>query len=224
MVTLIKPFSLKFPNPYSLSFIHSLSVSQSFNRYSMHVRLLLCQALLLLCCDCWPCTVSTTNGFCMYFLLGKKGQTVIFFFFPERTFWFLMTFHWMVLHCHCLCSSSEAAPDESDQMLGEVEALSVELKHYIQEDNWRFEQEVEEWEEEQSCKIPQMESSTSSASQDFSTSQGSQEDRSHQWASGARAAPPQAARAPQLLEWCRVRTVSFRSRWHCTTCWNNLWL
>lgn len=56
-------------------------------------------------------------------------------------------------------------------MLGELEALSVELKHYIQEDNWRFEQEVEEWEEEQSCKIPQMES-TNSTSQDFSTPQG----------------------------------------------------
>ncbi|XP_037697424.1 ubiquitin carboxyl-terminal hydrolase 28 isoform X4 [Choloepus didactylus] len=67
--------------------------------------------------------------------------------------------------------NAEAAPNESDQMLGEVDALSVELKHYIQEDNWRFEQEVEEWEEEQSCKIPQMESSTSSSSQDFSTSQ-----------------------------------------------------
>ncbi|XP_037007211.2 ubiquitin carboxyl-terminal hydrolase 28 isoform X7 [Artibeus jamaicensis] len=67
--------------------------------------------------------------------------------------------------------NTEAAPNESDQMLGELEALSVELKHYIQEDNWRFEQEVEEWEEEQSCKIPQMESSTNSASQDFSTSQ-----------------------------------------------------
>ncbi|XP_034521689.1 ubiquitin carboxyl-terminal hydrolase 28 isoform X7 [Ailuropoda melanoleuca] len=66
--------------------------------------------------------------------------------------------------------NAEAAPSESDQMLGEVDALSVELKHYIQEDNWRFEQEVEEWEEEQSCKIPQMESSTSSASQDFSPS------------------------------------------------------
>uniref|UniRef100_UPI00320C01DA Ubiquitin carboxyl-terminal hydrolase 28 n=1 Tax=Homo sapiens TaxID=9606 RepID=UPI00320C01DA len=52
--------------------------------------------------------------------------------------------------------NAEAAPTESDQM-SEVEALSVELKHYIQEDNWRFEQEVEEWEEEQSCKIPQME-------------------------------------------------------------------
>ncbi|KAF6334664.1 ubiquitin specific peptidase 28 [Rhinolophus ferrumequinum] len=67
--------------------------------------------------------------------------------------------------------NAEVAPNESDQMLGELEALSVELKHYIQEDNWRFEQEVEEWEEEQSCKIPQMESSTNSSSQDFSTSQ-----------------------------------------------------
>nr|XP_031526363.1 ubiquitin carboxyl-terminal hydrolase 28 isoform X8 [Vicugna pacos] len=67
--------------------------------------------------------------------------------------------------------NAEAAPNDLGQMLGEVEALSVELKHYIQEDNWRFEQEVEEWEEEQSCKIPQMESSTSSASQDFSPSQ-----------------------------------------------------
>ncbi|XP_064338133.1 ubiquitin carboxyl-terminal hydrolase 28 isoform X5 [Camelus dromedarius] len=67
--------------------------------------------------------------------------------------------------------NAEAAPNELGQMLGEVEALSVELKHYVQEDNWRFEQEVEEWEEEQSCKIPQMESSTSSASQDFSPSQ-----------------------------------------------------
>ncbi|XP_075858638.1 ubiquitin carboxyl-terminal hydrolase 28 isoform X3 [Microcebus murinus] len=68
--------------------------------------------------------------------------------------------------------NAEAAPNESDQM-SEVESLSVELKHYIQEDNWRFEQEVEEWEEEQSCKIPQMESSTNSSSQDFSTSQES---------------------------------------------------
>ncbi|XP_072585876.1 ubiquitin carboxyl-terminal hydrolase 28 isoform X10 [Vulpes vulpes] len=66
--------------------------------------------------------------------------------------------------------NAETAPSEPDQMLGEVDALSVELKHYIQEDNWRFEQEVEEWEEEQSCKIPQMDSSTSSASQDFSPS------------------------------------------------------
>ncbi|XP_068936697.1 ubiquitin carboxyl-terminal hydrolase 28 isoform X2 [Petaurus breviceps papuanus] len=64
--------------------------------------------------------------------------------------------------------TAEAAAAEPDQMLKEVEALSVELKHYIQEDNWRFEQEVEEWEEQQSCKIPQIESSTTSESQDFS--------------------------------------------------------
>ncbi|XP_012932106.1 ubiquitin carboxyl-terminal hydrolase 28 isoform X10 [Heterocephalus glaber] len=67
--------------------------------------------------------------------------------------------------------NAETASNESDQMIGELEALSVELRHYIQEDNWRFEQEVEEWEEEQSCKIPQMESSSSSASQEFSSTQ-----------------------------------------------------
>ncbi|XP_028617934.1 ubiquitin carboxyl-terminal hydrolase 28 isoform X1 [Grammomys surdaster] len=75
--------------------------------------------------------------------------------------------------------SAEAAPNESDQTAGEVEALSVELRQYIQEDNWRFEQEVEEWEEEQSCKIPQMESSPNSSSQDFSTSQESSATSSH---------------------------------------------
>lgn len=77
---------------------------------------------------------------------------------------------------HC---NAESAPNELDQMSGEVEALSVELKHYIQEDNWRFEQEIEEWEEEQSCKIPQMDSSTSSASQEFSPSQESSVASSH---------------------------------------------
>ncbi|XP_076781197.1 ubiquitin carboxyl-terminal hydrolase 28 isoform X7 [Arvicanthis niloticus] len=75
--------------------------------------------------------------------------------------------------------NAEVAPNESDQTAGEVEALSVELRQYIQEDNWRFEQEVEEWEEEQSCKIPQMESSPNSSSQDFSTSQESSAASSH---------------------------------------------
>lgn len=73
---------------------------------------------------------------------------------------------------HCLRSSSEAASGEPDQMSGEVEALPAELKHYVQEDNWKFEREVEEWEGEQSCKVPQMDSSTSSASQDFSATPG----------------------------------------------------
>ncbi|XP_023371838.1 ubiquitin carboxyl-terminal hydrolase 28 isoform X1 [Otolemur garnettii] len=74
--------------------------------------------------------------------------------------------------------NAETAPNESDQ-ISEVDSLSVELKHYIQEDNWRFEQELEEWEEEQSCKIPQMESSTNSSSQDFSPSQDSAVASSH---------------------------------------------
>lgn len=82
-----------------------------------------------------------------------------------------VTVCWFTFLCFN-CIPSEAAPNESDQTAGEVEALSVELRQYIQEDNWRFEQEVEEWEEEQSCKIPQMESSPNSSSQDFSTSQG----------------------------------------------------
>uniref|UniRef100_A0A8C8RX32 ubiquitinyl hydrolase 1 n=2 Tax=Pelusios castaneus TaxID=367368 RepID=A0A8C8RX32_9SAUR len=61
---------------------------------------------------------------------------------------------------------------EMGQFQKEVEALSPELQHYIQEDNWKLEQEVEEWEQEQSCKIPQIEPSTSSESQDFSFDSG----------------------------------------------------
>ena len=95
---------------------------------------------------------------------------------------------------------SEAAPSEPDQMLGEVDALSVELKHYIQEDNWRFEQEVEEWEEEQSCKIPQMDSSTSSASQDFSPSPGTGGGPVFPCSGGVHHAPRQPALALPLTE------------------------
>lgn len=76
--------------------------------------------------------------------------------------------------------SAEASSSESEETAGEVEALSVELRQYIQEDNWRFQQEVEEWEEEQTCKIPQMESSPNSSSQDFSTSQESPAVSSHE--------------------------------------------
>ena len=86
---------------------------------------------------------------------------------------------------------SEASSNESDETAGEVEALSVELRQYIQEDNWRFQQEVEEWEEEQSCKIPQMESSPNSSSQDFSTSQG--------MVRQGLALPPHCARSGQVL-------------------------
>ncbi|NWW44548.1 UBP28 hydrolase, partial [Pedionomus torquatus] len=55
---------------------------------------------------------------------------------------------------------------------GELEALSPELRHYLQEDNWRLEQEAEEWEEEQSCKMPQMEPSPASESQELSSESG----------------------------------------------------
>ncbi|KAF1571717.1 Ubiquitin carboxyl-terminal hydrolase 28, partial [Eudyptes chrysocome] len=61
---------------------------------------------------------------------------------------------------------------EVGQFEKEVEALPLELRHYIQEDNWRLEQEAEEWEEEQSCKIPQMEPSPASESQDLSSESG----------------------------------------------------
>ncbi|XP_035411582.1 ubiquitin carboxyl-terminal hydrolase 28 isoform X4 [Cygnus atratus] len=61
---------------------------------------------------------------------------------------------------------------EVGQFQKEVEALPPELRHYIQEDNWRLEQEAEEWEEEQSCKIPQMEPSAASESQDLSSESG----------------------------------------------------
>ncbi|NXG66648.1 UBP28 hydrolase, partial [Hemiprocne comata] len=61
---------------------------------------------------------------------------------------------------------------ELGQFQKEVEALPLELRHYIQEDNWRLEQEAEEWEEEQSCKIPQMEPSPASESQDLSSESG----------------------------------------------------
>ncbi|NXI27315.1 UBP28 hydrolase, partial [Sterrhoptilus dennistouni] len=72
---------------------------------------------------------------------------------------------------------SHAGADEDEgpearQFQKEVEALSPELKHYIQEDNWRLEQEAEEWDEEQSCKIPQMEPSPTSELQDLSSESG----------------------------------------------------
>lgn len=58
------------------------------------------------------------------------------------------------------------------QFRKEVEDLPLDLRHFIQEDNWRLEQEAEEWEEEQSCKIPQREPSPTSDSQDLSSESG----------------------------------------------------
>ncbi|XP_061449267.1 ubiquitin carboxyl-terminal hydrolase 28 isoform X2 [Rhineura floridana] len=53
----------------------------------------------------------------------------------------------------------------------EVEALPLELQHYIQDDNWRLEQEVAEW-EEQSSKMAQIDQSSSVESQDLSSESG----------------------------------------------------
>ncbi|NXH04291.1 UBP28 hydrolase, partial [Loxia leucoptera] len=68
--------------------------------------------------------------------------------------------------------ADEDGGPEARQLQKEVEALSPELRHYIQEDNWRLEQEAEEWDEEQSCKIPQMEPSPTSELQDLSSESG----------------------------------------------------
>ncbi|NWI35021.1 UBP28 hydrolase, partial [Sula dactylatra] len=68
--------------------------------------------------------------------------------------------------------ADKADGSEGGQFQKEIEALPPELRHYVQEDNWRLEQEAEEWEEEQSCKIPQMEPSPASESQDLSSESG----------------------------------------------------
>ncbi|NXQ87497.1 UBP28 hydrolase, partial [Nyctibius grandis] len=70
------------------------------------------------------------------------------------------------------CVADKDDGSEVGQFQKEVEALPPELRHYIQEDNWRLDQEAEEWEEEQSCKIPQMEPSPASESQDLSSESG----------------------------------------------------
>ncbi|NXF73310.1 UBP28 hydrolase, partial [Sclerurus mexicanus] len=71
----------------------------------------------------------------------------------------------------CVGADEDEGP-EAGLFQKEVEALFPELRCYIQEDNWRLEQEAEEWEEEQSCKIPQMEPSPASESQDVSSESG----------------------------------------------------
>ncbi|XP_050777737.1 ubiquitin carboxyl-terminal hydrolase 28 isoform X3 [Gopherus flavomarginatus] len=68
--------------------------------------------------------------------------------------------------------ADDADDAETGQFQKEVELLPPELQNYIQEDNWRLEQEMEEWEQEQSCKIPQIEPSTPSESQDFTSESG----------------------------------------------------
>ncbi|XP_052553195.1 ubiquitin carboxyl-terminal hydrolase 28 isoform X9 [Tympanuchus pallidicinctus] len=72
--------------------------------------------------------------------------------------------------------AGEGDGSEVGQFQKEVEALPPELRRYIQEDNWRLEQEAEEWEEEQSCKIP----STASESQELSPESGLDPSAAHE--------------------------------------------
>ncbi|XP_031455720.1 ubiquitin carboxyl-terminal hydrolase 28 isoform X3 [Phasianus colchicus] len=72
--------------------------------------------------------------------------------------------------------AGEGDSSEVGQFQKEVEALPPELRRYIQEDNWRLEQEAEEWEEEQSCKIP----STASESQELSPESGLDPSAAHE--------------------------------------------
>ncbi|KAM7137858.1 ubiquitin carboxyl-terminal hydrolase 28 isoform 4-T4 [Macrochelys suwanniensis] len=73
---------------------------------------------------------------------------------------------------HLVADDDDDDDAETGQFQKEVELLPPELQNYIQEDNWRLEQEVEEWEQEQSCKIPQIEPSATSESQDFTSESG----------------------------------------------------
>ena len=65
--------------------------------------------------------------------------------------------------CHSFVDDGEG------QIQKEVDALPLALRRYIQEDNWKLEQELAEW-EEQSSKIPLKDQSTpSSESLDLSS-------------------------------------------------------
>lgn len=112
----------------------------------------------------------------------------------------------VLLLCVSLYASPTFLPDKDDgsevgQFEKEIEALPPELRHYIQEDNWRLEQEAEEWEEEQSCKIPQMEPSPASESQDLSSESGPGNTRS-EFANRVETSNGQLAKTTAVSEPC----------------------
>ncbi|KAL8173535.1 UNVERIFIED_CONTAM: hypothetical protein K2H54_005492, partial [Gekko kuhli] len=74
-----------------------------------------------------------------------------------------------------LFRSAAAEEDYSGHFQREVEVLSAELQRYIQENNWRVEQEMAEWEEEQSCKMAQIEESESSIESQYLSTDSGQE-------------------------------------------------
>ncbi|XP_078538476.1 ubiquitin carboxyl-terminal hydrolase 28 isoform X6 [Lissotriton helveticus] len=62
-----------------------------------------------------------------------------------------------------------SAAAETNHRWANLCGLPSGLKRYVQEDNQRFEQEVEEWEEEQTRKIPQIAPATASESEELSS-------------------------------------------------------
>lgn len=69
-------------------------------------------------------------------------------------------------------SADKGDVSEAGQLQEELDALSPELRHYVQEENWRLEREAEEWDEEQSCRLPPAEPSPASGPQELSSESG----------------------------------------------------
>uniref|UniRef100_H3BGX3 ubiquitinyl hydrolase 1 n=1 Tax=Latimeria chalumnae TaxID=7897 RepID=H3BGX3_LATCH len=63
---------------------------------------------------------------------------------------------------------AEDVDEETGQVFCVMDALPSELKHWVWDDNLRFEHELEEWEDEQSRKIPQKDLPASLGAQDSS--------------------------------------------------------
>uniref|UniRef100_A0A8C6J541 ubiquitinyl hydrolase 1 n=1 Tax=Melopsittacus undulatus TaxID=13146 RepID=A0A8C6J541_MELUD len=75
-------------------------------------------------------------------------------------------------YCLMYISDKVSRPADTSGVQKEIEDLPLELKQFIQEDNRRFEQEVEEWEEEHSYKMPQREPSPTPELQELSSDTG----------------------------------------------------
>ncbi|OPJ68310.1 ubiquitin carboxyl-terminal hydrolase 28 isoform C [Patagioenas fasciata monilis] len=78
---------------------------------------------------------------------------------------------------YCLLYTRGTAPDagavsEAGRLQEELDALSPELRHYVQEENWRLEHEAEEWDEERPCTVPPAEPSPAAGPQELSSESG----------------------------------------------------
>ncbi|XP_064896159.1 ubiquitin carboxyl-terminal hydrolase 28 isoform X13 [Columba livia] len=78
---------------------------------------------------------------------------------------------------YCLLYTRGTAADaggvsEAGRLQEELDALSPELRHYVQEENWHLEREAEEWDEEPSCSVPPAEPSPAAGPQELSSESG----------------------------------------------------